>query len=544
MSALLLLGKYQLAERLGPQGAVETYGALMQVNGEQRPCIVKWLRADRLPGQSYPPIAARFLAAGQRLLNRHDPDWPVVFDVTQNEQGTFLIREFVASVDLHGLLQAAREKTPAATLAPAVASLVAGKLAQVLDRAHRAEPPLCHLGLCPANVLVTPDGRVLVADFGLLASVRGLVEHGLDRWAFVAPELIGVDIEDLPFAAGVAADLYALGGLIFYLLAGRPPVEARSLTELSERVWEPLPALPGVPAHLNTAIAALTAPDPQSRCKSMEEAVALLSSAPSVPAPNPPQAIERGNDDSLPFYPDSQSPPAPRPPPPGRGRAASKPARTRASKRLTMLAGALLIIAAGLALRSYTVHVRMSDAPAASTRRSVELTPTATDGGTVGIDFAAVSAKRRKLMLVPGHLTVSTAPPNADLWIDGLWQGKTPLEVTPGPGAHRVLLIAPGHLMLNEVYDTTEGELVKRALDPIEPPTRGDAHVDIECHSEGRFPIMIDGLETGLLCPARMVPVASGRRRIAIFIPALREPVGQEVTVPTGSKPTLVRFPN
>ena len=88
------------------------------------------------------------------------------------------------------------------------------------------------------------------------------------------------------------------------------------------------------------------------------------------------------------------------------------------------------------------------------------------------------------------------------------------------------------------------GQIVKRVLDPIEPPARGDAHVDIECQSEGRFPIMIDGLETGLLCPARMVPIASGHRKIAVFIPALREPVGQEVTVTTGYKPTLVRFPN
>lgn len=535
--ALLLLEKYQLDERLGPPGAIETHGAVMNVNGESRPCIVKWLHADRIPSESYPSLSARFMAAGHRLLDRHDPGWPVVFDVTQNEHGVFLIREFVVSVDLNGLLQAARDKNPTATLAPAVASLVASKLAQVLAKAHQAEPPLCHLGLAPANVLVTPDGRVLVADFGLFASVRGLIEHGLERWSFVAPELIGCDLEDLPPAAGIAADLYSLGGLLFYLLSGRPPVQARSLTELAERVWEPLAALPGVPEHINAAIAALTAPDPHNRCKSAEEALGLL--APPLESKPAPLATSR-TDEGLPFVHKPAPSPAPRPSDTRKARPLRKASRSR-TPRAVLLAGSLLLLAGGAALLLHSVHIRPSQAPAA--RLSPETTPQGSGTEETGNDSPVISKERRKKMLVPGRLSVATIPPNADLWVDGEWQGKTPLDVAPGPGAHRVVIIAPGHLVFKGVYDTTDGEIIRRALDPIEAPARGQAYLDIQCKSEGRFPVFIDGLDTGLLCPAKMVPVFSGRREVAIFVPVLQDSVVQVVTVPPGSKPRAIRFP-
>jgi hypothetical protein len=145
-------------------------------------------------------------------------------------------------------------------------------------------------------------------------------------------------------------------------------------------------------------------------------------------------------------------------------------------------------------------------------------------------------------MLVPGHLKVTTVPSNADLWIDGVWQGKTPLDATPGPGAHRVVIIAAGHFMLKQVYETTDGEIIRRSLSPVEPPTHGNAYLDIECRNEGKLPIFIDDLETGLLCPARMVPVAAGRRKIAIYDPIIHDFIAQEIAVSPSATPLPVRF--
>jgi hypothetical protein len=96
--------------------------------------------------------------------------------------------------------------------------------------------------------------------------------------------------------------------------------------------------------------------------------------------------------------------------------------------------------------------------------------------------------------------------------------------------------------MFKEVYDTTEGDIITRELVPVDPPERGDAFINVECRTTAKLPVLVDSQETGLLCPAKMIPVISGRHQIAVFVPAKRNSVVQEVTVANGPKPTLVRF--
>jgi serine/threonine protein kinase len=102
-------------------------------------------------------------------------------------------------------------------------------------------------------------------------------EQPIARWYFLAPELLGVDASAGFDGSAQAADLYSLGALLYFLLAGRPPVEADSPAQLLERSQEPLPALPSVPDELNRAIRALTAADPRKRPASAREAAEMLS---------------------------------------------------------------------------------------------------------------------------------------------------------------------------------------------------------------------------------------------------------------------------
>ena len=54
--------------------------------------------------------------------------------------------------------------------------------------------------------------------------------------------------------------------------------------------------------------------------------------------------------------------------------------------------------------------------------------------------------------------------------------------------------------------------------------------------------IVIDEVETGLLCPAHLVPVASGTHRVAVFVPAERKLVAAEITAAAGPKPLEVHL--
>ncbi|MDP3223687.1 MAG: serine/threonine-protein kinase, partial [Rubrivivax sp.] len=120
---------------------------------------------------------------------------------------------------------------------------VADKVALALAHAHRQG--VVHRDLKPANVLVDwPTDTVKLADFGL-ARTAGAMQTGtgivLGTPAYMAPEqLAGA----LPSAA---TDLYALGVLLFELLAGRLPHEGRNMGELLQQVaHQPAPQLIGL----------------------------------------------------------------------------------------------------------------------------------------------------------------------------------------------------------------------------------------------------------------------------------------------------------
>ena len=572
-TALFRLGNYQLGERLGPEGAVETYRA-RTTDGDstaflnKRPFVVKVLRADRVAGDRFQALAARFMAAGQRLLGPQRPGMVRVLEVNQSAKGAYVVSDFVVGMDFAGLLKAAQAQSSIGrSVDPAVVAVVGAKLARVLTAAHTAPEPLHHLGLCPGNVLITETGDVVVLDFGLFASVRGLVDHAIDKWSFVAPELLGADPAENRPIDGVAADLFALGGLLFYLLSGRPPVEARSLADLYDLAWEPLPELPRVPDQLNSAIRALTTPDPQARSQTAEQALQWLTAVGDAPPDmrqtglNPafgstetPAATAINSATAQVSTPAEGALPARTS---AAGAAAVHQARPRPSPRrwlkflLAATAALVGITAASLfAMRAARHHFQEKHARqvAAALAKSVEipavLRPPEFPPPMPGKEnaHAVVPVPKRKLPRVPGHLSMDTNPTGADLWIDGVLHGKTPLDVEIGPGGHRVMAIAAGHRIFRAVFDTTEGDIVKRDLSPVDPPVRGNAFVNVECRSPGKYPVQIDNQETGLLCPTKMIPVPAGLHQVALFVPSQRGTVAQELDIPAGPKPTVVHF--
>jgi hypothetical protein len=79
-------------------------------------------------------------------------------------------------------------------------------------------------------------------------------------------------------------------------------------------------------------------------------------------------------------------------------------------------------------------------------------------------------------------------------------------------------------------------------LVPVEPPTRGNGFLDVACWNIGKFPILIDDEETGLLCPAKLVPTKPGKHLVGIFVPSERRTIVVEATVEAGAKPAVVKF--
>src|SRR5262249_58533853 len=116
-------------------------------------------------------------------------------------------------------------------------------LAGAIHQAHRLA--IVHRDLKPANVLLAPDGTPKVADFGLakwLDADSGLTrtDHILGSPSYMAPEQAG----GRSAAIGPAADVYALGAILYELLTGRPPFRAATALETIEQVKATEPIAP------------------------------------------------------------------------------------------------------------------------------------------------------------------------------------------------------------------------------------------------------------------------------------------------------------
>lgn len=184
------------------------------------------------------------------------------FDLGEDRSRPYLVLEYVEGVTLRELLR--REVRLPAPRAVDIAE----QLAAAMASAHAQG--ICHRDLKPENVLVTPDGRVVVTDFGiaLMAGARRLTWRWLTSTMgtpdYMAPEQVEGRRGD------ARTDVYALGVMLFEMLAGRVPWEGDNpLAVMSQHVNAPVPSLreidPTIPPPLEAIVRKCLRKDPAER---------------------------------------------------------------------------------------------------------------------------------------------------------------------------------------------------------------------------------------------------------------------------------------
>jgi serine/threonine protein kinase len=188
----------------------------------------------------------------------------------------YLAQEFIEGPTLLAMLASRRFRA-------AEAEVLARDLLGVLSYLHGLSPPVLHRDLKPANLIVRPDGRLSLVDFG---SAREVKPGGTYRatvtgtFGYLPPEALGGTVDQ-------TADLYGLGATILHLLTRRPPEE----TLWDE--WARLELLVQAPPAFVAWLGKITARKRTDRFASAAEALEALDarSAPANPRQRP-TAIE------------------------------------------------------------------------------------------------------------------------------------------------------------------------------------------------------------------------------------------------------------
>jgi hypothetical protein len=96
--------------------------------------------------------------------------------------------------------------------------------------------------------------------------------------------------------------------------------------------------------------------------------------------------------------------------------------------------------------------------------------------------------------------------------------------------------------MFRGSFDAREGVMIRLALEPVVAPVHGDASLNVACRTPGKYPVFIDEVETGLLCPVNRVPVPAGVHSVGVFVPAERKLVAVEISASAGLNPVEVNL--
>ena len=268
-----------------------------------------------------------------------------IFDAGDEDGQLYVAMRYVEGTDLGALV------AHQGTLEPPQAVELIAQVSDALDAAH--ERGLVHRDVKPANVLLEsrPSGyHAYLTDFGLVKTV-GAASGVLTRtgqWLgtpdYAAPEqILGAEVD-------ARTDVYALGCMLYQLIAGKPPFEADTdVAKMFAHLSNPPPSLsdsrPDTPAALDEVIRSALAKEPAERQGSAGELTAAARAAiavpaATVPAPAPPTAAAPQADTVL--APTAHA---------GTPRPTEPPPRPAARRRWPIaLAAVLLIGAAGLAV--------------------------------------------------------------------------------------------------------------------------------------------------------------------------------------------------
>jgi serine/threonine protein kinase len=212
------IGRYKVVGRLGAGGEAEVYRVVHIKLGND---LVLKLSRRRVGADNHVGLVEE----GRLLVDLEHPNLVRIYDLDFHDDRPFLVMEYVHGRDLQ---QYASEEP----VTPRRAAALVGKLAEVMAVAHRHG--ITHCDIKPKNVLVDKLGEPRLIDFGM-ARLRHAWSDHTERSvggtiAYMAPEQARLENDRI----GPRSDIFALGGVLYFLLTGHAPYGG----ETQQEVWD------------------------------------------------------------------------------------------------------------------------------------------------------------------------------------------------------------------------------------------------------------------------------------------------------------------
>jgi serine/threonine-protein kinase len=275
------LGQYQLKQRLGAGGMGEVY--LAEHVLLRRPCAIKLIRAERADD---PEMLIRFQREVQAMAGLTNGNTVEVYDYGHTADGTFYyVMEYLTGLTLQELVD---RHGP---LAPERVVHLLRQACLALREAHLRG--LLHRDIKPGNIMACDRGEVYdvvkLLDFGLVRDQTLVGDDQLTQMGTVAgsPPYISPEQASAKKDLDARSDLYSLGAVAYFLLAGKPPfVRDTPMRTLMAHVYDPVPPLnavrPDVPGDVEAVVLRCLEKSPASRfsdAESLEQALSLCRCA-------------------------------------------------------------------------------------------------------------------------------------------------------------------------------------------------------------------------------------------------------------------------
>ena len=262
------LGKFEIIQKVGQ-------GAMGVVYKARDPMIDRIVALKTLTTglADDPNLLKRFYSEARSAGSLRHPNIVTIYELGHEGDIPFIAMQFLNGESLDKLI----DRLPDLPLSQKVGFIV--YVCRALDYAHKQAPPVIHRDIKPGNVMVAPDGSVVVVDFGIARLGESTVSQSegllIGTLGYMSPQLFRGATAD------ARSDIWAAGVMFYELLAYRRPFKGDSAAALmSSIVLDEPPSLmklaPGIPEDVKAIVDRMLAKEVEARYQSMEEVLTDL----------------------------------------------------------------------------------------------------------------------------------------------------------------------------------------------------------------------------------------------------------------------------